>query len=78
MLEYSQPPLPLVSAVTAIPCSAPGSTSLMLAPTIVATVWPLLAVWSSLMGLNTGAAAVSSGASLRALTASVALADWVE
>ena len=78
LLEYSQVPLPLVSAITAMPCSAPASASLMPPPRMAATDCPPLLVWFSLMPLNTGVATVSTGASLTAPTAMVALADWVE
>ena len=67
-LEYCQAPLPLASALIAMPCSAPLSRSLIEAPTTAATVWPALAVWSSVIEFKVGAAGVSTGASFTGLT----------
>ncbi|MND76505.1 hypothetical protein D3C80_681530 [compost metagenome] len=75
---YCQVPLPLVSPVMAIPCSAPLSTSLMLAPTTLATVCPALLIAPSLNGVSDGAAGVSTGASLSVVTLSVAWAMPLE
>ena len=71
--EYCHAPLPSAVAVIAMPCTAPVSTSLIDAPMKEATVWPLFAVWSSVIELSDGVAAASTGASLTAETAIVAV-----
>src|SRR5438445_329844 len=72
-MEYCHVPLPLADDVIAMPCSDPESGSVTDAPMNDATVWPALAVWSSVIVFNDGAIGVSTGASLMDVTVMVAL-----
>ena len=65
--RYSQWPLPSVVPTMTMPVWVPVSTSAM-APRKLATVWPALAVSSSVSAASTGAAGVSTGASFTAVT----------
>ena len=56
-----------------MPCTAPLSTSLIEPPTIDATVWPALAVWSSVIEVTVDPMGVSTGASLTAVTVMLAV-----
>ena len=77
-VEYCQAPLPL-TLVTAMPFCAPLSASAQLTePRSALTAVPDEVVFSSVAVKVTLAALVMVGASLTALTASVALAAWVE
>ena len=75
---YCQVPLPETRLVIAMPCTAPLSTSVMLLPTTLATVWPALPVSPSVSPVSVGEAGVSTGASLTALTTRLACAVPVE
>ena len=79
LIEYCQVPLPLVSAVTAMPSTAPASTSVMRSPPALAMIAetrsPPLVVWSSVMVVSVMAPLLSSsGASLTAVTVMLLLA----
>src|SRR5262245_53654909 len=62
-VEYCQVPVPLERSVTAMPFTAPASTSLTCPEMSVETRSPLLVVWSSLMVVKL-LAPDSTGASL--------------
>ena len=77
-VEYCQVPLPL-TAVTAMPLCAPVSTSAQAALTRIAlTAVPAEVVFSLVAVRVTLTALVMVGASLTAVTASDALAAWLE
>ena len=78
--EYCQVPLPVVTEapVTAIPSTAPASTSVMRSPPalamISATVLPVLVVWSSVMAVSVISPLLSStGASFTGVTVRLAV-----
>src|SRR5438132_244057 len=71
--EYCQAPVPLTRPVTAIPCTAPVSTSLTWPASSVETRSPPLAVWSSLIVVKL-LAPDNSGASFTLLTVMFAVA----
>ena len=77
-VEYCQLPLPLLVALMAMPWTAPVSTSPTVLPRKLATVWPALAVSSSVSGLRVGASALSTGASFTAETATLMPFCWAE
>ena len=71
-------PLPDTTPVTAMPSTAPASTSVTDAPSRLATISPAFVVWSSVIVVNIGAAGVSIGASLTAVTVIDAVSVAVE
>ena len=72
-VEYCQVPVPLVNPVTAIPLTAPLSTSVTFPEISVETRSPLFVVWSSLMVVKL-LAPDRTGASLTAVTVRLAVA----
>jgi hypothetical protein len=78
-VEYCQPPVapPLVAPVMATPWTALVSTSVIALPSRLERVWPALLAASSLM-LAKLAGVPSTGASLTAVTAIVAVSVAVE
>jgi phosphatidylglycerophosphate synthase len=83
LVEYSHEPFPFVVAVIAIPSTALLSTSVMRSPPaeeiIEATVWPALAVLSSVIAVSVIVLVLSSnGASLTLVTVIWTVADCVE
>ena len=76
-IEYCQVPVLLTRPVTAIPFTAPVSTSVTLPAISVETRSPLLVVWSSVIVVKL-LAPVSTGASFTLVTVIEAVADWLE
>jgi hypothetical protein len=66
-IEYCHVPVPLFRLVTAIPFTAPVSTSVTLLEINVETRFPVLVVWSSVIAVKL-LAPVSTGASLTLVT----------
>ena len=73
LVEYCQAPVLLLSPVTAMPCTAPGSGSLTMPAISVETWLPPLPGWSSLIVVK-GFAPESTGASLLTVIVDVAVA----